>query len=371
MKPIIIALFLVAGASFADDNPAPKLGERADTLLRQALPVCGVETKTTINGLQHKLPENLKGEVIRVESERQSCAGQWVAAVSREGGFFFGIPWFLDGLNGPIEAKLKQFGWKSMQQSFEPVVDRQRTRDGLLKVTMYQMTEHGKVPVEGEIDPEGTVFFIGHFYPLSSDYRESRLKIFQPFLDSSPAAGAAKPAVTVIEFSDFECPSCQKASGYMQPIMEKYGDQVRYIRFDFPLVSLHPWAFVAAVAGRAIYHQKPEAFWEYKKEVYANQEKLSAFTFDDFARGFVQGHDLDLKKYEAEISSPELQKGMLAGVGIAFANNILATPTYLVNGVNVDPGDGKGLEAYVAKLLKKEIKAPAKPGREKTSTSGQ
>ena len=117
---------------------------------------------------------------------------------------------------------------------------------------------------------------------------------------------------------------------------------------------MHPWAFPAAVAGRAIYRQKPDLFWQYKEQVYANQEKLNTFTIDDFARGFAQDHDLDLKKYDADVSSPELQSAILAGAGTALSNDIRATPTYLVNGTNVDAGtDGKALEAYVANLLKK------------------
>ena len=64
----------------------------------------------------------------------------------------------------------------------------------------------------------------------------------------------------------------------LDDVVKKYGDQVRYIRYDLPLVSMHPWAFSATMAGRAIYRQKPELFWAYKKEVYENQDKISAFT---------------------------------------------------------------------------------------------
>jgi protein-disulfide isomerase len=117
---------------------------------------------------------------------------------------------------------------------------------------------------------------------------------------------------------------------------------------------MHPWAFAAAVAGRAIYRQKPALFWEYKKQIYANQDKLNAFLIDDFARGFAQDHDLDLKKYDADVNSADLQKGIIDGAGLALSNDVRATPTYMVNGIVVDPGnDGKYLESYIAGLLKK------------------
>jgi hypothetical protein len=355
MKRLLFAMLnIVAAAALAADVPPVKLGERAEKLLSEALPVCSEAVKISRADLQHKLPANLTGTVVRIESERQACQGQWVGVVSEEGGLYVGVPWFLDGVSGTIEEKLKTFTWKNMQENFSPVVDRQKTRDGLYKVTLLETTEHGKVPFQGEVDPAGTVVFLGPFHPLLADVRASRLKVFEPFIAQSPSTGAAKPDVTVIEFSDFECPSCQRAATYMKPILTKYGDKVRYVRYDLPLLNMHPWAFAAAVAGRAVHRQKPELFWDFKEQVYANQDKLTAFTIDDFVRGFAQDHDLDLKKFDADIASPELRKSLLDGVGTAFSNDIRATPTYFVNGVVVDPGiEGKGLETYVTGLLKK------------------
>ena len=134
-----------------------------------------------------------------------------------------------------------------------------------------------------------------------------------------------------------DLPSFQHAAGFLKPILDKYGDKIRYIRYDLPLINMHPWAFSAAMAGRAIHRQKPELFWDYKEQVYANQDKLNAFTIDDFARHFAQDHDLDLKKYDADVASPELQASILAGAGVAFSNDVRATPTYMVNGATVDP----------------------------------
>ncbi len=334
--------------------PAPALGDRAEKLIKDGLPVCSEPVKMTRVGLQHKLPVNMTGNVIQIESDRQTCAGQWVAIVSREGGFFLGVPWFIDGEAQTVEAKVKRFAWSNLQQNFDPVIERKASREGLYKITLNQTTERGKLPMTGEIEPEGGVLFFGHFYPLNEDIRESRLKNFAPYIAQSPSTGAGAPIVTVIEFSDFECPSCQHASHYMQPILEKFGDKVRYVRFDLPLVTIHPWAFSAAMAGRAIWMQKPALFWEYKEQVYKNQEKLSAFTLDDFARGFASDHDLDLKKYDADIANPDIQASLLNGLGAAFSGDIRATPTYMVNGTIVDAGnDGKYLMDYVAGLMKK------------------
>ncbi|MGH9424354.1 MAG: thioredoxin domain-containing protein, partial [Thermoanaerobaculia bacterium] len=351
---VLLALFIVSAAIAADEptapaeKPGPALGARADKLIKDALPVCADTAKETRVALQHKLPPNMIGTVVRIDSPSQTCAGQWVAITSTEGEFFMGTPWFLDDAEGTLEQKIKNFTLQNMKQVFEPVVDRTKTRAGLYRATLYQAMEGGRLPLEGEIDPNGTVFFFGHFVPIANDYRVSRLKPFEQFIAKSPTEGSAKPEVTVIEFSDFECPSCQRASGWLKPILAAHSDKVRYIRYDTPLMSVHPWALPAAIAGRAVWRQKPDLFWTYKEKVYENQEKLSAFTIDDFARGFAQDHDLDLAKYDADVKSPEVATTIVNGVGTAFSNDVRATPTYFVNGAVVDPGpEGKKLAEYV------------------------
>jgi len=358
-KTLLAACLLALGATAAfaadDDLPPAKNPPDAKTekMIKDALPVCE-GTTLQYGDMVHKLPENLKGIVVLAKNTRSSCEGQFLTVTSREGGFYFGVPWFLDDeKEGTLEERLKRFTWNHMQQVFTPVIEKTKTRDGLYKVTLMQTTERGKLPLEGEIDPAGTVFFFGHFRPMNEDVKSGRLKAFEPFLAHAPTTGGASPAVTVIEFSDFECPSCQHAAGYMPSILAKYGDKVRYVRYDLPLITNHPWAFQAALAGRAIYRQKPELFWSYKKEVYENQDKLTAFTIEEFARGFAQQHELDLKKYDADITDQTLQNELLKGVATAFSNDIRATPTYLVNGSIVDAGaEGKALEAYVAGQLK-------------------
>jgi Protein-disulfide isomerase len=363
MKRLAIALLVlsITSAAFAADEPAktaekpaPPLGARADKLIKEALPVCaGAVTESRV-ALAHTLPVNMAGAVVRIESKNQACEGQWVAIITNEGEFFMGTPWFLDDAQGTLEQKIRSFTLEHMKQVFEPVVDRTKTRVGLYRTTLFQAMEGGKLPLEGEIDPNGTVFFFGHFVPMATDYRASRLKAFDHFLPQSPSTGAAKPEVTVIEFSDFECPSCQRAAGYMKPILAAHPDKVRYIRYDTPLLGVHPWALPAAVAGRAVWRQKPDLFWTYKERVYENQEKLSAFAIDEFARGFAQDHDLDMKKYDADVASADLRTEIVNGVGTAFSNDVRATPTYIVNGALVDAGvEGKGLADYVNGLLKK------------------
>jgi protein-disulfide isomerase len=353
MTAVMVFAATAAFAAEPAQKPAAAPEDSFDRLIRTDLPVCSEKPTIARTDLKGRFSPGINGVLFEVKSSDPSCAGQFVAATSNSGGVFFGSAWFLDQEEGATtEDKLRNFLWRGMQRNFTPVIEKSRTPYGTQKVTLVETTEYGKMPLEGEIDPSGKVFFFGHFRPASSDVVTERMRSLSTYAGAAPARGADKPAVTIMEFSDFECPSCKHAAEYVDPIIAGHGDKVRHVRYDLPLIMIHPWAFTASMAGRAIYRQKPELFWEYKKQVYSNQEKLNAFTIDQFTRGFAEDHGLDLAKYDADLASPALRDELLKSVGTAFSNDVRMTPTYLVNGLNVDPGeDGKKLAEYVEKLL--------------------
>ena len=344
---------IIAAAAFAVASAAAaqKLDPAVEAAVRQSIPVCGDVTFTTAE-LPMKLPTGFTGTVVRTAGSRPTCEGQFASVLSPTGGFFLGMPWYIASEEGATpEARLKSFAWRNLQENVTPVVEKTRTADGLYRVTLNQTVEGGKIPITGEMDAEGKVFFFGHFRRLKGDVRAERAKAFEKLAASAPTRGAAKPAVTILEFSDFECPSCKRSADYTDPILAAHGEKVRHVRFDLPL-SGHPWSLPASMAGRAIAAQKPELFWKYKKEVYDNQERLNPFSFDDFARGFAETHQLDMKRYDADVTSSELRQLLLDGAGAAYSNDIRATPTFLVNGALVDAGEnGKALVEYVNKLV--------------------
>lgn len=349
VKSVLLSLLtlVVCAAAFAADVD-PKL----DRAIRESLPVCG-DAKVTYEELPVRLPARFTGTVVKVESENHGCDGQFAAVVSPVGNLFLGSPWPIGDEEGKTPPeKLKNFTWRNMQQNVEVVIDfPKRTVDGLYRATLLQTTEYGKMPLQGLIDQDGKVFFFGDFRPMSGDVRTTRMKAFDPYVSQSPAKGPSSAKVTVVEFSDFQCPSCMRASGYADALLAKYGDKVRYVRYDLPL-SGHAWAFPAALAGRAIYRQNPELFWEYKKQVYANQSGMNTFAFWDWARGFAEDHDLDLAKYDADLNSQEIKDLLLKGAGFALGNEVRGTPSYMVNGSMVEEGkEGAALIAYVGKLL--------------------
>ena len=348
MNRILLTAALVLSSSLHAIEVDPKLAAGA----KGAMPSCPGATMQ-FEALQPQLPARFSGALVRVESADGRCNDRAVAVLSPAGNVFVGMPWPIATAEGAtIEEKLKNFAWR-MKQNMTATVERKRTADGLFPVTLTQTTASGPMPIEGFVDPEGVMFFLGSFHPAGADIGAARMKAFTPYLADSPARGAANGKVTIVEFSDFQCPSCKHAAGFVDPIVAEHGDVVRYVRIDLPL-SGHAWAFPAALAGRAIHRQNPELFWEYKKQVYENQSSMNALMFSEWARNFAADHDLDLTRYDADLASETLQSDILRGAGAAFANQIRATPSYLVNGVLVTPmPDGSGLAAYVDALLAK------------------
>lgn len=341
-------LALVFSATLSAVEVDPKL----DRAVRDALPVCS-DASIQYAAYPGQLPERFKGVLVRIESPSHACDGQIVGVVSPAGNVFVGSPWPIASAEGAtIEEKIRNFTWRNMREHMTATVERKHNADGLFPVTITQVTANGKLPVYGSVDPAGRTFFFGQFRP-ANDLRTSRLKLFDRFVAASPSKGPADAQVTIVEFSDFQCPSCQRSSGFADSILAKHGDAVRYVRYDLPLNG-HAWAFPAALAGRAIYRQKPDVFWEYKKQVYANQAELNPLAFWDWARGFAEDHEIDLAKYDADLASETIKDEILTAAGTALSNDIRATPSFLVNGTLVTAGaDGKALEAYVDKLLKK------------------
>jgi protein-disulfide isomerase len=330
------------------------LDPKVDRSVRALMPVCD-DAKLVYSEFNAPLPTGFKGFVVSVQSARPSCEGDVVGITSPTGGLYLGMPWLIGDEEGKgAEEKLKNFMWRNLQENVTVTIERGKaSEDGLIKVNVAQATEAGPMVTTGFLDPAGRVFYMGNFRRMSGDVAAERSKALETWSATAPAKGASKPKVTIVEFSDFQCPSCKRASGFVEPIVTKHPDSVRYVRFDLPL-TMHPWAFPASLAGRAVFQQKPELFWQYKHDVYENQGELNAFMFWDWARNWASDHDLDLAKYDAALNDAQLKKHILDGAGAAFSNDVRATPTYMVNGVMVDAGDaGKGLAAYVEALLAK------------------
>lgn len=345
-------LFAIAIAAAAIAAPVAAQPVVSDQFLRDYLTRCP-DSKVTRAAAPEGLPSGMKGEMIHVESSSPYCATDVLAILSR-GEIFVGNPWVLTGRKGTLEEKVRGFTWQNFHEVFTASVDpAAKSTNGLKKAKIVYTTEQGPVHIDGWTTQDENVLFAGQFYSSTASVPEERMKRLAPIIASAPKRGAASAKITIVEFSDFQCPSCRESSSYMKPVLERLGEEVQYVRLDLPLISSHPWAFHAAVGGRAVHRQNPQLFWKYRDFIYANQADLNAFTLDERIRGFAEDNGLDLKKFEADVASPAVREEVLQSVGAAFSLGLQATPSFLVNGIFVYPGkDGSNLETLVRELLK-------------------
>jgi protein-disulfide isomerase len=138
--------------------------------------------------------------------------------------------------------------------------------------------------------------------------------------------GSSNAAVTLVEFSDFQCPFCGRIMPTLKRVREKYGDQVRIVWKDFPLTSIHPDAMGAAQAGQCAREQKK--FWEYHDRLFTNQQALDPNSLKKYAADV--GLDtaafnacLDMAKYGARV-----EEQMAAGSRLGVSS----TPSIFING---------------------------------------
>jgi protein-disulfide isomerase len=144
-------------------------------------------------------------------------------------------------------------------------------------------------------------------------------------VDDSPAFGPKDAKVTLVEFSDFQCPFCSRVTPTLDQIKETYGDKVRVVFKHLPL-SIHPKAPAAHAAAEAAHRQGK--FWEMHDQIFANQRAMSPEKYREFAQ--TMGLDVDL--FDKDRESADLKKKVDADAQQAAKLGVTGTPAFFING---------------------------------------
>lgn len=142
-------------------------------------------------------------------------------------------------------------------------------------------------------------------------------------IGDSPTIGATKPKFLLVEFSDFQCPYCAQAHQTLKQLLAKYGEELKLVYKNFPLISIHQEAMPAAQAAWAA--QQQGKFWEYHDALFAQQKQLGEDLYIDIAKKL----NLDLEKFaqDRRVAANAIHKDMQLAENLGLSG----TPFFIVS----------------------------------------
>jgi protein-disulfide isomerase len=165
---------------------------------------------------------------------------------------------------------------------------------------------------------------------------------------NAPVKGPKGAPVTIVEYSDFQCPFCSQGAQVIKQLEASYKDKFRVAYKHQPLQQLHPQAQMAAEASMAA--QEQGRFWEYHDKLFANQRALDRPSLERYA----QEVGLDMNKFKAALDSGKFKGAVANDSAEGMKIGADATPTFFVNGRMVQGADYNRIKALVDEELAKK-----------------
>ena len=179
--------------------------------------------------------------------------------------------------------------------------------------------------------------------------------VYKIATDDQPTKGSPAASVTLVEFTDYQCPSCAKAQPALERITSEYGERVRLVVRDYPLTQ-HKDAQKAAEAAEAAREQGK--YWEYTALLFQNQSALQT----DRLKEYASRAGLDRAKFDAALDSGRFAESVHRDLQDGDRVGVMGTPTVFVNGRRVADTSYEGLKAAVKAALGTTAELPKAAG---------
>ena len=182
------------------------------------------------------------------------------------------------------------------------------------------------------VSKDGSRIVQGTFFDVAQNPYKKDLDKLKT--DGTPNFGTQGAPVVIVEFSDFECPFCQKEAKVLRDnLLSAYPTQVHFYFKEFPLTSLHPWAKAAAIASRCVYGQKHEDFWKYHDWVFEHQNDITPDNLKDKVLEWAKSEkDLDSLKLTACMDNKATESEVDKDIAEGRSLEVDSTPTLFING---------------------------------------
>ena len=181
------------------------------------------------------------------------------------------------------------------------------------------------------VSKDGQKVVQGNLYDISQNPFKPEIDKLKT--DLQPSFGTPGAPVVIVEFSDFECPMCkEEAKTLRDNLLSTYPTQVRFYFQEFPIDQLHPWARAAAIAGRCIFRQNANAFWDFHDWIFAHQDEIKPENLKDKVLEFAKGKELDVLQLSRCMDNKETEAEVNKAAAMGKDVGVSATPTLFVNG---------------------------------------
>ncbi len=173
--------------------------------------------------------------------------------------------------------------------------------------------------------------------------------VFEIAIDDRPWKGGASAQITIVEFTDYECPSCGATQPVLEEVVKEFGDKVKLVVRNFPLAQ-HTHAFKAAEASEAAREQGK--YWEYAALLFTNQKALEVDKLKEYASQL----GLDRKKFDAALDSGRFSGKVKRDMADGDKIGVDSTPSVFINGKRARERTRDEMKAAIEAALKEGAK---------------
>jgi protein-disulfide isomerase len=194
------------------------------------------------------------------------------------------------------------------------------------------------------VSKNGKFIFRGELSDMMVDpLAETRSKLHP---DASPSLGPSDAKVTLIEFADFECPSCRQLDRILRDLLPKH-PEIRFVYKDFPLTTIHPWAMTASLAAQCAAQQNPASFWKIHDIIFDAQDLITTSNVWDKMSDFANQLGLNVNTFRACMANPDTAAAIEKSTAEGHELNLTGTPTIFVNGRRIVGPDEPLLKQFI------------------------
>jgi protein-disulfide isomerase len=206
---------------------------------------------------------------------------------------------------------------------------------GLAEVLIVITNAQGSNPNRLLVSSDGKHAITGDVLPFGAKpFDDTRVKLEKGV--NGPAKGPAKAAVTIVEFSDMQCPHCQKAAPAIDQLLAQE-PEVRFVFQNFPL-PVHDWAEKAADYVDCVGRASNEAVWKFIQKTFDEQANITAANIDEKLKAIATAAGTNGDEIAACAAKPETKARVEASVALGKLVGVNGTPTLFINGRNVPGG---------------------------------